>query len=169
MARQNRNRNILCWKWNIRGMNSEDKWRSIRGKVEESKCSIICLQETKRASFDHSSIKNFATRHFDKFVFFPADGAYGGIITLWNSDVFSGNVIHQRPYALTVEFKSTQTSDTWFLLNIYGPCDGKPRDDFVNWLFNLHVADDKNWIFLGNFNFIRSMQNRNRPGGNMTS
>jgi hypothetical protein len=41
---------VLCW--NVRGLNSEDKQREVRSKIEESECDIVCLQETKCASFD---------------------------------------------------------------------------------------------------------------------
>jgi hypothetical protein len=41
---------ILCH--NIRGLNSENKWNSIRNKVRETNCEIICLQETKSEHFD---------------------------------------------------------------------------------------------------------------------
>jgi exonuclease III len=41
----NRNWNILCW--NIRGLNAVEKYDVVRNKIEESGCSVICLQETK--------------------------------------------------------------------------------------------------------------------------
>ena len=37
--------------------------------------------------------------------------------------------------------------------------------DFTNWLFDLNIPDDENWLILGDFNFIRSMNDRNKPGG----
>ena len=42
--------NILCW--NVRGLNSDEKWTSIKDKISESKCDIICLQETKKEFID---------------------------------------------------------------------------------------------------------------------
>ena len=48
---------------------------------------------------------------------------------------------------------------------MYGPCDQAGRDTFVNWLYNLSIPFDENWLLLGDFNFIRSMDNRNLPGG----
>lgn len=39
----NRNWNILCW--NVRGINSEDKWLVIRNKIEESSCVVFCLRK----------------------------------------------------------------------------------------------------------------------------
>ena len=37
--------------------------------------------------------------------------------------------------------------------------------DFSSWLFNLNIPSNENWLILGDFNFIRSLTNRNKPGG----
>ena len=50
---------------------------------------------------------------------------------------------------------------------MYGPCDGPLRDDFVQWLYHLQIPVDANWLLLGDFNFIRSFDNRNLPGGDV--
>ena len=65
MNNNNRNWNIL--NWNIRGMNSEDKWLALRQKIDESDCNILCLQETKRENFDAAYIKNFCPNRINKF------------------------------------------------------------------------------------------------------
>jgi len=53
------------------------------------------------------------------------------------------------------------------MVSVYGPCNGIERDNFVSWLFNLHIPANANWLLLGDFNFIRSMDNRNMPGGDV--
>jgi exonuclease III len=60
---------ILCW--NIRGLNASGKWDAVREKIEESACSILCLQETKKEHFDSRFISNFAPRRFDSFEYIP--------------------------------------------------------------------------------------------------
>ena len=50
---------------------------------------------------------------------------------------------------------------------MYGPCDGPLRDDFVQWLYHLQIPVDAKWLLLGDFNFIRSLDNRNLPGGDV--
>lgn len=55
-----------------------EKWDAIRNKIEESACSIVCLQETKRETFDMVSIRKFAPRRLDSFDFVPSVGASGG-------------------------------------------------------------------------------------------
>ena len=39
------------------------------------------------------------------------------------------------------------------------------RDEFVQWLYHLQIPVNANWLLLGDFNFIRSLDNRNLPGG----
>ena len=43
--RSMRNWKVLCW--NVRGLNSETRQRSVREKISESQCAVACLQETK--------------------------------------------------------------------------------------------------------------------------
>jgi exonuclease III len=162
----NRNCNILCW--NLRGINSNQKWLALNDKIAKTACSIICLQETKREHFDHSYLRKFCPKRFDKFAFHPSVGASGGIIVIWNSSVVSGVVIASLPYAITIEFSSTMTlTEKWLLSNINGSCAGELRDEFVNWMNSLIIDPDQCWILMGDFNFVRSVQNRNLPRGDM--
>ncbi|KAG2577120.1 hypothetical protein PVAP13_6NG087545, partial [Panicum virgatum] len=100
----NRNWNILCW--NVRGINSQAKWDALRNKIDESSCAIMCIQETKRDSFDASYIRNFAPRRLDNFDFIPSIGSSGGMLILWNSSIFTGVVLEKKQFALTISFTS---------------------------------------------------------------
>ena len=53
------------------------------------------------------------------------------------------------------------------MVSVYGPCQGPLRDEFVQWLYDLNIPDGDNWLLLGDFNFIRSLENRIRPGGDL--
>ena len=76
----NRSWNILCW--NVRGLNGKDKWNALRNKIDESSYAVVCLQETKRQSFDAPFIRNFAPRWLDSFDYIPSNGSSGGILVL---------------------------------------------------------------------------------------
>ena len=56
----NKTWNIL--NWNIRGINSKDIWNAVAHKIEESACSVLCLQETKREDFDLNYLRNFCPK-----------------------------------------------------------------------------------------------------------
>jgi hypothetical protein len=44
--------------------------------------------------------------------------------------------------------------EQWKLTVVYGPCHGQERQDFVNWLNELQLVDDENWMILGTLIFI---------------
>ena len=53
------------------------------------------------------------------------------------------------------------------MVNVYGPCQGPTRDDFVSWLYNLSIRENENWLVLGDISFIRSTNNMNLPDGDV--
>ena len=53
------------------------------------------------------------------------------------------------------------------MVKVYGPCGGPETDEFVQWLHDLHIQAHELWLLVGDFNFIRSVDNRNRPGADM--
>lgn len=74
------NRNWVILSWNVRDINSESKWEAIKSKALEAKCDIMCLQETKRESFDIQYVKKFCPRNLNDFVFLPSVSHAGGSI-----------------------------------------------------------------------------------------
>jgi hypothetical protein len=58
------------------------------------------------------------------------------------------------------------TTQKWKLTTIYGPCHGERRDQFVQWLYDLQMDPEEDWMIIGDFNFYRTPINRNRGGGN---
>lgn len=66
-----------------------------------------------------------------------------------------------------MQFTSAQSAVVWTLVVVYGPCQGQERDDFATWLNASLIPSCENWMLLGDFNFYRSLENRNRPGRNL--
>jgi len=148
----------------VRGINSEEKWNPIRDILSETACDIFCLQETKRESFDLQFIRKFSPHGFDSFEFLPSIRASGGLITVWKSSVFSGQMVFQNAFAITVKFSARHNCGTWFLTNIYGPCTHDGKRSFLQWFKHYSGFANDNWHVVGDFNLIRKLENRNRPG-----
>lgn len=164
MSTTNRNWNIL--NWNIRGLNDDDKQRAVRAKIEESACSVVCIQETKKEVIDCSFMKKVVPKRFNKFAYAPSQGASGGILMAWVDAALEGQVLYISDFAISVQFRSRHNAETWTLTTVYGPCHGEKRDLFVQWLYDLDVDPESNWMIVGDFNFYRSVEDRNREGAN---
>ena len=155
--------------WNIRGINSQIIWDEIHAKADESNCHIICLQETKREHFDHSYIRNFCPSRINQFAYSPSEGSSGGIITLWNGNMFSGTVIDNSKFHLIVQLICKLSAKILYITNVYAPTANEERTEFLTWLHSLNSAPMDHWMLLGDFGLIRSLDNRNRPGGNINN
>lgn len=153
--------------WNIRGLNDPKKWTALHNKIEESNCSILCLQETKREHFDNFYIKNFCPKSFNKFDFVPSVGASAGLLVALNDHLFSGHTVSKNDFSITISFTSKHNGEQWYLTNVYGPCQQAERVIFINWFQILHMQDEDKWLILGDFNYSRYPQSRNREGGNI--
>jgi hypothetical protein len=95
-------------------------------------------------------------------------GASGGILVLRNSSVFDDQLLEMQRFGIVIKFTSKHNNACWTLVSVYGPCQGALRDQFVSWLFNLQIPHDDNWLILGHFNFIRTPENRNKEGGDIS-
>lgn len=74
--------------------------------------------------------------------------------------------IEKKCFAIRLVVSSTHSMEVWSLVVVYGPCRQPARDLFVQWLHDLEYDDDDLWLLIGDFNFYRSADNRNTPGGN---
>lgn len=86
----------------------------------------------------------------------------------WNASIFTGQVLSSSNFQITLGFTSMHNANQWNLTTVYGPCQGQEKQNFIDWLYNLQIADDQDWMIVGDFNMYRSTENRNREGGNMT-
>jgi hypothetical protein len=121
--------------------------------------------ENKKESFDESYLRFFCNCNLGKFAHGPSIGASGGFITIWKDSLFEAEVVDQNVFGHTICFRSNLDGHVWWLSNIYAPCSPHGREAFLAWFSNLEIAEDKLWIFLGDFNMIRYHENRDKLGG----
>jgi exonuclease III len=154
--------------FNVRGINVVAKGNDIHCVIRESNCDIICLQETKKESFDRADLRRFCPNSFDEFAFVPSIGNSGGFITVWNSSKLDGSVIFQNKYALSVEFSAISSDESWIITNVYAPCSPNGKIEFLHWFSNINMPSEKRWLIVGDFNLTRKPENRNIAGGTLT-
>lgn len=70
-------------------------------------------------------------------------------------------------YSVTLKMTSRLTNQRFHLTNIYGSAAADEKMAFITWLYNFDTDGIEDWILAGDFNLIRSLENRNRPGENI--
>jgi exonuclease III len=93
-------------------------------------------------------------------------GNSGGLIVIWNGTAFTGSLVSQSSFHITVELTCNISFQKWHITNIYAPCNVEGRNEFMQWFTNLDSSVYDMWIIMGDFNMIRSSEDRSRPGGN---
>jgi hypothetical protein len=68
-----------------------------------------------------------------------------------------------------VELTCKLSAEVWYLTNVYGPTIPEERANFTNWLMNIDASIMNLWMILGDFNLMRSPENRNREGGDVNN
>jgi hypothetical protein len=68
---------------------------------------------------------------------------------------------------MTIKLKSLQSGLSFHITNIYGTGASTDKAGFISWLYNFETCNIEDWLILGDFNLIRSLENKNRNGGNL--
>lgn len=81
--------------------------------------------------------------------------------------MLNGAIVQANSYALTVKFHNRLDNKDFHLTNIYGPSASSEKLAFITWLINLDTSSFEDWLLAGDFNLIRSAENRNKLGGDL--
>lgn len=100
--------------------------------------------------------KKFCPGRFDAFAYAPSVGISGGILTIWCSSIFKGELLLQNNFVVSVVLQSTKCGSCWTLTNIYAPCQDDKKLEFLTWLENTQIPNNADWLLVGDFNLIRS-------------
>lgn len=150
--------NILSW--NVRGLNDLAKRRCIRSVVSTFNRSVVCLQESKVNFVSQSFLRSCCGSSIDRCQFLPAVGASGGLITCWNSKIFSCSEVLIRKHSLTLLLTYSASGKCFYLTNVYGPPTWNGKDEFCSELLNLVSICSPSWVICGDFNFTKNQSKR---------
>ena len=99
---------MLVISCNVRGLGMTDKRRVVRDLVKKFKPVVLFLQETKLSSFNNSIVNSIGGGWLTKGIGVEAEGSAGGIITLWNEDLFSANACINNSRCIAVSGELVQ-------------------------------------------------------------
>ncbi|KAK3232160.1 hypothetical protein Dsin_004041 [Dipteronia sinensis] len=78
---------IVCT-WNVIGLGKCEKRKMVRSMVNSINLEIFFLQESKLKVFDNGVVRELRGSRLNRGIGVPAEGASGGLITLWNEEAF---------------------------------------------------------------------------------
>lgn len=155
--------NILVW--NARGLNNKARRDYVRDTILSSKADIICLQETKVASFSSHLLLSVCGSDFDKFLTLPAVGTRGGILIAWKGAVCQ--VISSRidNFSVSVQFAGMDGMNWWFT-GVYGPQEDDRKIQFLQELLDFRTLCSGPWLLTRDFNMIYQAADKNNANLN---
>jgi len=153
----NANQKFLVLSWNTRGLGDYDKCIVVRDAIQAAAPSVACLQETKLNEISTFKAKTFLPPNLsNNYIFAPSDGVRGGIVTAWDRSCLSLLSSSHTPHSLTTTLQS----------NFYGPCSHGDKQAFLDELIELQSSLSGAWVVLGDFNLIRSPDDRSNGNFN---
>lgn len=83
--------------------------------------------------------------------------------------MFSAIRLSSNNCAITIEFCYGHNRNKWNLTCIYAPCTPDGKSLFLEWFKDMQIDNEDDHLILGDFNLIRKMEDRNKPGGNINN
>ncbi|PNT61887.1 hypothetical protein BRADI_5g22353v3 [Brachypodium distachyon] len=151
---------FLCW--NVRGLNNPARCAAVRAMVQDSRATVVCLQETKLQQVSAQDIAGLLGPDFaDNFSFLPANGSRGGIILAASNRFFCLYNFSLTPNTISATISWSADGTCWRLTGVYGPQGEAQKTEFIRELRELASSQGQNWLVLGDFNLIYRAADKN--------
>ncbi|KAG2577768.1 hypothetical protein PVAP13_6NG174203, partial [Panicum virgatum] len=148
--------NFVVVSWNVRGLGDPDKCAVVKDALVASTPSVICLQETKLSDLKCFKTHSFLPPHFTNSIqYVRAAGSRGGILTAWDTNLFTLDSFISRRHTLTTALSAAASDQRLTVTNVYAPADHHDSKNFLEDLLELQPQIFGPWILTGDFNLIR--------------
>lgn len=155
--------------WNVRGLGGKVKKQEVRKLIFTVKPDFLCLQETKSESIDRRMCQRLWGSSEVDWEAKSSIGRSGGILCLWNKNVFQKQIASHGDGFVCVKGVLGQKNIQCGIINIYSSCNLQEKKELWASLESILKADpDRRWCLAGDFNAVRRNGER-RGAGNSTS
>ncbi|KAK3205584.1 hypothetical protein Dsin_019630 [Dipteronia sinensis] len=146
-----------------------EKRRVVRDLVRSTKPSILFIQESKLNHFDSRIIKSLGGSILSKGMGVEANGSAGGVITLWNEDVFGvKSCIHNDRCIILAGMLFSINTEVVFC-NVYAANNEIERVELWKFILAAKLSLPGPWIIGGDFNTVFDQRERKRGIGSVRS
>lgn len=151
--------------YNIRGLGKRAKRREVREMVKKHRIEFCCIQETKMSNMRDKICKSLWGDKNCEWACMDAEGNSGGILSIWNNEVFSMVSSWFVKGVLVVNGFLKEDGQQVCVMNVYAPCSS--TEIFLLWdLIGNAIEQQSNTYtcVVGDFNAIRHEKERVEKG-----
>lgn len=141
--------------WNIRGLNSGDKRRFVKSLIFNWNADIVCLQESKLEGEVKDMIKELWGGRWVKYACLQASGTRGGILMIWDSRLWKGEILEIGSYTLTCKFEALLQDYKCHIIGVYAPNCRTEREHVWEEIGTVRSLFEGPWAVCGDFNVTR--------------
>jgi hypothetical protein len=152
---------MIISSFNIRGLGGAVKWNAIKELVRQEKIEFLAVQETKMVTFSDSFCYNIWGGEDCQWVYLPAVGNSGGILSIWCKSSASLIFSFTGDNFVGVCLDWGALRQRVFIVNVYSKCDiGGKRSLWENLVMSKAGFGQGAWCILGDFNAVRNCDER---------
>lgn len=152
--------------WNIRDMGKKARLRQLKEMLAKEKPDIIGLQEMIKRHFDERELKALAPGGKFKWGWLAASGHSGGILLGVKEEVLEVEDWDSGDYYMGAQIRHRTTNIRWICLTVYGPAQHDRSGEFLEELGTKCKGSILPILIGGDFNLIRSEEDKNLGIGN---
>ncbi|GKD15769.1 RNA-directed DNA polymerase, eukaryota [Tanacetum coccineum] len=145
---------------NSNGLGGDVKKSWIRELIDRNSPSFLGVQETKLESVDQFLIWSLWSRNYAQYAFSASVGASGGILTMWDSRVFTMDHTFCDRNFLCITSSWVGMANKVGLLNVYAPQSSSLKEALWSSIESLVTSINDVWVIFGDFNVVRSRDER---------
>ena len=147
--------------WNIRGANCPSSRLLARDIVRKHRPAVLCLQETKCAVWTHRGISSLGYHPQDNWVAAPSCGQSGGLLTVWDVNVFTVSSYKCMPNWILIKGVCKLDNRDFAIVNVYAPQAFDSKKAVWKALDNeMSNTTESFTVILGDFNTVRDPAER---------
>ncbi|GLU16530.1 hypothetical protein SLE2022_329610 [Rubroshorea leprosula] len=151
--------------FNVRGLGNMVKRRELGRLVREEKPNLLFLQETKLEGVEEWLCKKLWYSDDFDWNMKSSVGASGGLICMWDKSLFVKLGEFTGDGYLGIKGQWGVKKEVCFFVNIYAPNDRKKKAALWDELRQRIVEEGGRWMLAGDFNAVRSMDERRGKTG----
>lgn len=147
--------------WNVRGINKLPRRKQVREYIAELQLDYVGLQETKKHDFSDKDLNQIGGQANFSWKWIPAKGLSSGILVGCNLDSVEMEEVLYGSYHIATSLRHRLSNFRWMQITVYGPANHGDSAEFLEELTNICRQTNLPVVFGGDFNLVRSDQDKN--------